>query len=216
MSPAGDSVGKAARSGGRTLKRGASRAGHAGAQATSRLSGAAEQKLTERGLAPGQLVEAVAENAAVAREEALKGSRRARKKFEKNAKRTRKQLAKNAKKAGKKAEKQAKSKKIDAKKAGKKIRGKADRKAAKAEAKLQQKLDKKQRKQQRSRRKWPIVVGLGAAAAAVYVVRSKNAEAQFEQDTLGSRAQTPSGGAPEHNGQHAPESAPGARSTEHS
>lgn len=211
MSPTGDSVGKAARSSARTLKREARRAGHAGTQATSRLSDAAERKLTERGLAPGQLVEALTENAAVAREEAVKTTKRARKKIEKNSRRTRKQLAKSAKKAGKKADKKARNVQADAKRSGKKIRGKADKKAAKAEAKLERKLNKKD---QRGRRKWPIVVGLGAAAAAVYVVRSKNAEAQFEQDTLGSRVPTPTAGAPEHNGQHAPDAAPGARSTE--
>lgn len=212
MSPTGESVGKAARSGARTLKRRASRAGHAGAHATSRLGDAAEQKLTERGLAPGQLVEALAENAAVARDEAVKTTRRARKKIEKNAKRTRKQLAKSAKKAGKKADKKAKVAQAEAKKSGKKMRGKADKKAAKAQAKLDAKVNKKER----GRRKWPIVLGLGAAAAAVYVVRSQNAEAQFEQDTLGSRVPTPTSGAPEHNGQHAPDAAPGARSTERS
>ncbi|MGH3622645.1 MAG: hypothetical protein ACRDQ5_12765 [Sciscionella sp.] len=206
MSPAGDNVGKAARSGVRTLKRGAARAGQVGAQATSRFSEVAEQKLTERGLAPQQLAGAVAENAAVARDELVKTTRRARKKIEKNAKGTRKELTKKAKKAGKKADKRAKDAREAGKKAGKKaskkIRHKADKKAAKAQRKLDKKSNVKQR-----RRRVPILLGLGAAAATVYVVRSKaNNPAKFEHDTLGSRGPTPTSGAPEQNGQHSPSS----------
>jgi hypothetical protein len=61
MSQAGETVGKAVGSGWQAARRGAKRAGQAGAEATTRAALAADRKLTERGVAPRQLAEALAE-----------------------------------------------------------------------------------------------------------------------------------------------------------
>jgi hypothetical protein len=101
MARAGETVGKAVGTGLLVVRRGAQRAGQAGAEATVRAAHVAEQKLAERGVAPKQLTEALAEGAEVAREEVAKTTRRTRRKLARTAKSTRKELGKAAKQARK-------------------------------------------------------------------------------------------------------------------
>ena len=179
MTRAGETVGKAVGSGWRSARRNAKRAGLAGAEATSRAAHAADRKLTEHGLAPRQVAEALAESAEVARQEVAKTTRRARRKLAKTAKHTRKDLAKAAKQArkdaaksktAKRATKSAKQAKADAKKLKSQV--KADVKALKAKAAGEK---------PKSKRRWPKVMLLVIVASGVaYVVRGK-AMAQDEQ-----------------------------------
>lgn len=147
----------------------------------------AEQKLTEHGLDPQQLTQALGENAAVARDEVVKTTRRAGKKIAKNARRTRKELARNAKEAAKQA-----------RRGGKKTLSKLDKKVTKAARKAEKKASR--------RRRWPWIVGLGlAAAATAYAVRSRTAAPTTLESDLSIDNEEPPTGAPEHNGsgQHA-------------
>lgn len=147
----------------------------------------AEQKLTEHGLDPQQLTQALGENAAVARDEVVKTTRRAGKKIAKNARRTRKELTRNAKETAKQA-----------RRGGRKVLSKLDKKAAKVARKAEKKASR--------RRRWPWIVGLGlAAAAGAYAVRSRTAAPAALEDDLSIDNEQPPTGAPEHNGsvQHA-------------
>lgn len=176
MTRAGETVGKAVSSGLVAARRNAKRAGQAGVEATSRAARKADRKLTERGVAPRQLAEALAESAEVARQEVAKTTRRARRKLAKTAKHTRKDLAKAAKHARKdaaksKAAKSAKQAKADAKKLKASLMTEAvklkDR--ARAEAVALHLAEAPKRK-----RRWPRVLLLVIVAGGIaYVVRSK-------------------------------------------
>ncbi|MFI7677208.1 hypothetical protein [Actinophytocola sp. NPDC049390] len=176
MTRAGETVGKAARSGWRSARHNAKRAGLAGAEATSRAAQAADRKLTERGLAPRQVAEALAEGAEVARQEVAKTTRRARRKLAKTAKHTRKDLAKAAKQARRDA---AKSR--SAKQAGKSVKqAKADAKKLKSQVKAEAKAVKARAAagsdQPKRKRRWPKLMLLVIVASGIaYVVRSKAA-----------------------------------------
>jgi hypothetical protein len=186
---------KAARKGAHAVRRGVDRAKQAGVEAAA----VAEQKLTERGIAPQQLASALVEGADVARKEAAKTTRRTRKKLVAKAKETRKDLAKAAKKARK-----------DAGKARKKARNSdfakqalATAKQLKADAKAAA-TDAKQAKKENKRRKWPWLVGLAAVAAgAAYVLRSKPEE-QVPESKPTPQAPEAARPAAERNGQHVP------------
>jgi hypothetical protein len=188
---------KAARKGVLAVRRGVDRAKQAGVEAAA----VAEQKLTERGIAPQQLASALAEGADVARKEAAKTTRRTRKKLVAKAKATRKDLAKAAKKARKdagKARKKAKGSDLakQAMATAKQLR--ADAKAAAVNAKKAKKENK--------RRKWPWMVGLAAVAAgAAYVLRSKP-EPQAPEPKPAPKASDAPRPAAERNGQHVPSS----------
>ncbi|OLF06299.1 hypothetical protein BLA60_32150 [Actinophytocola xinjiangensis] len=169
MSRAGDTVGKAVGSGWLAVRRGARRAGQASAEATIRAAQAADQKLTERGVAPQQLGAALAESAGLARQEVARTTRRTRKRLARTAKHTRKELAKAAEQARRdakrskpvtKATKTAKRTRAEAAKLA--ARTKREAKAMKAE----QVRDK--------RRRWPKVFLLIVVASGVaYVVRGR-------------------------------------------
>ncbi len=177
MTRAGETVGKAARSGWRSARHNAKRAGLAGAEATSRAAQAADRKLTERGFAPRQVAEAIAEGAEVARQEVARTTRRARRKLAKTAKHTRKDLAKAAKQARKEAAKSktAKQARMSAKQA------KADAKKLKSQVKAEAKALRTRAAEatsgrQQRRRRWPKVMLLVIIASGIaYVVRSKTA-----------------------------------------
>jgi hypothetical protein len=185
MTRAGETVGKAVGSGWLATRRGAERAGQAGVEAASRAAKTADRKLTERGLAPRQLSEAIAEGAEVARQEVVKTTRRARRKLAKTAKHTRKDLAKAAKQArkdagksktAKRARKSAKQARADAKKlkASFKVEAAKLRQRAQDEAVALKLMDAPKRK-----RRWPKFLLLAAIAGGVaYVVRSKAAAQQ--------------------------------------
>ncbi len=182
MNRAGETVGKAVSTGLLAARRGAKRAGQAGAEATSRAAHTADRKLTERGVAPRQLAEALAEGAEVARHEVARTTRRARRKLAKTAKHTRKDLAKAAKqarkdalksKAVKQAQKSAKQAKADAKalKASFKADAQKLRMRAKEEA-AALKAESPKRK-----RRWPKLLLLMIVAGGVAVVaRGKTAQ----------------------------------------
>lgn len=165
MTRAAQTAEKAARKGVLAVRRGVDRAMQAGAEAAT----VAEQKLTERGIAPQQLAGALAESADVARKEAVKSTRRTRKKLAGKAKQTRKDLAKTAKKARKDAGKTRK-RAVNSDLAKQAM---ATAKQLKVEAKsaaVQAKLAKKQSK----RRRWPWLVGIAALGAGVaYALRAK-------------------------------------------
>lgn len=173
MSRAGETVGKAVGSGWIAVRRGAKRAGKAGAEATVRAAHAADKKLTERGVAPQQMTEAIAESAEVARQEVVKATRRTRRKLAKTTKHARKELTKAAKHArkeakggGAKVKKSAKQAKIDAKELRASIKAEiADLKARAKEADGPKK-----------KRRWPKVLLIAVVATGVaYVVRSRSA-----------------------------------------
>jgi hypothetical protein len=178
MTRAGETVGKAVSSGLVAARRNAKRAGQAGAEATSRAAYKADRKLTERGVAPRQIAEALAESAEVARQEVAKTTRRARKKLAKTAKHTRKDLAKAAKQARKdaaksRAVKSAKQAKADAKKLKASVRTEAVKLATRAreEAAALNLAAAPKRK-----RRWPKVLLLAIVAGGIaYLVRSKAA-----------------------------------------
>jgi lipopolysaccharide export system protein LptC len=178
MTRAGETVGKAVGSGWVAFRRGAKRASKAGAEATVRAAHAADKRLTERGVAPSQVTEALLEGAEVARQELAKASRRTRRKLAKTTQHTKKELAKAAKqakkeakksKAGKQVSKSAKQAKKDAKEMKAAI--KAEIATLKARAKEVDGGGKK--------RRWPKVVLLVIVASGVaYVVRGKAAAQQ--------------------------------------
>jgi hypothetical protein len=185
MSRAGETVGKAVGSGWLAVRRGARRAGQVSTEATIRAAQAADQKLTERGVAPQQLGAALAEGAELARQEVAKTTRRTRKKLARTAKRTRKDLAKAAKQARKdakrskparRAAKTAKQARADAKKMRAALLVEAARLKEKArEEAVALKLAEAPRK----RRRWPKVLLLTVAAAGVaYVVRGMSTPAE--------------------------------------
>jgi len=182
MSRAGETVGKAVGSGWLAVRRGAKRAGQASAEATIRAAQATDRKLTERGVAPQQLSQAVAEGAELARQEVVKTTRRTRKKLARTAKHTRKELAKAAKQArkdarkskpAKRAEKTAKQAKADAKRMRATLKAEAARLKERArEEAVAMKLAEAPR-----RRRWPKVLLLTVAAAGVaYVVRAMTSQ----------------------------------------
>jgi len=185
MTRAGETVGKAVGSGWQSAQRGAKRAGPSGAEATIKAAQAADRKLTEHGVAPRQLTEALVEGAEIARQEVVKTTRRARRKLAKTAKHTRKDLAKAAKQAHKDAKKSKPVKR--AKKSAKQI--KQDAKALKASFKVEAaKLKERAREEAvalkladapKRKRRWPKVLLLTIVAGGVaYVVKSKAAERQ--------------------------------------
>jgi predicted ATP-dependent protease len=176
MTRAGETVGKAVGSGWLAVRRSAKRAGQAGADATTKAAHVADRKLTERGVAPQQLAEALAEGAEVARQEVMKSTRRARKKLARTAKHTRKELAKAAKQARKEAKKSkparqaAKSVKQARREAQeRKASLKADMARLKAELR-EQAAALKHADAPKKRRRWPKVLLLTVIAAGVAVV----------------------------------------------
>lgn len=196
MSRAGDTVGKAVGTGWLAVRRGAKRAGQASAEATIRAAQAADQKLTERGVAPQQLGAALAESAGLARQEVSKSTRRTRKRLARTARHTRKELAKAAAQARRdakrskpvrKAAKAAKRTRADAAKLGARARREA------AALRAGQAHEKK-------RRRWPKVLLLVVVASGVaYVVRGRSRPEEPEP------VPEPRGGV-ETNGQDSPES----------
>lgn len=181
MSRAGETVGKAVGSGWLAVRRGARRAGQASADATIRAAHAADQKLTERGVAPQQLGAALAESAGLARQEVAKTTRRTRKKLARKAKHTRKDLMKAAKQARKDAKrsapvqrgaKAAKRAKADVRRTKATLRAEAARlKSMARDEAVALKLAEAPKK----RRRWPKVLLLAVVAAGItYVVRSKS------------------------------------------
>ncbi|MGH3438410.1 MAG: hypothetical protein ACRDRN_18320 [Sciscionella sp.] len=183
-----NSAADAARGGLRVLKRKAGKAGQV-----------AEETLSARGLAPEQLADAVAGPASTARAEVAETTRRASKKLAKHAKRAGKELARSSKQAREDARQAAKDARRSGRKAAAKIAEDIDKKATKAQ--------KKARKAAKgSRRRWPLLLGVGAVAIGVtYVVRSRAAAAQAEQDQpLGTGPHSPIGTpATNGSGQHA-------------
>jgi hypothetical protein len=184
MTRAGETVGKAVGSGWRSARHNAIRAGQAGAEATSRAALAADRKLTERGVAPRQLAEALAEGAEVARQEVVKTTRRARRKLAKTAKHTRKDLAKAAKQARKdavksKSAKQARKSVKQAKADAKKLKSQFRTEAAKLRTRAREEAAALKLVEPKRKRRWPKVVLLAIVAGGIaYVVRSKVAEQQ--------------------------------------
>jgi hypothetical protein len=179
MNRAGETVGKAVSSGWVAARRGAKRAGQAGVDATSRAAHTAETKLTERGVAPRQLAEALAEGAEVARQEVAKTTRRARRKLAKTAKHTRKDLAKAAKQARKdavksKAAKRARKSVKQAKSDAKKLKASAKTEATKLKSRAREQAAALSAESPKRKRRWPklllLVIVAGGVAA---VVRSK-------------------------------------------
>lgn len=180
MTRAGETVGKAVGSGWRSARQNAKRAGLAGADVTSRAAQAADRKLTERGFAPRQVAEAIAEGAEVARQEVAKTTRRARRKLAKTAKHTRKDLAKAAKRARRDA-----SKSKTAKQTRKSVKqAKADAKKLKAQfrteaAKLKTRAKVAAGAEPKQKRRWPKVILFAIIAGGIaYVVRGKVAAQQ--------------------------------------
>jgi hypothetical protein len=176
MTRAGETVGKAVGSGWLAVRRSAKRAGQAGADATTKAAHAADRKLTERGVAPQQLAEALAEGADVARQEVKKSTRRARKKLSRTAKHTRKELAKAAKQARKEAKKSK-----PAQRAAKSVeQARREAKARKASLKADMARLKSELKEQaaaakladapKKRRRWPKVLLLTIVATGIAVV----------------------------------------------
>lgn len=151
MTRAGESVGKAVRS----VRRGAVRAGHVGADAAVQLAHNAEGRLAERGLTKDYVRGVVADKAGVLvekAEEVEKSTRRGRKQLAKRAQGMRKDVLKAAERARKEA----------------KVRAKDVRKAAK-----QARRELAAGKQPKHRR-WPWVLGVFAAAAvAGYIALTK-------------------------------------------
>jgi len=205
MNRAGETVGKAVSSGWVAARRGAKRAGQAGVDATSRAAHSADRKLTERGVAPKQLAEALVEGAEVARQEVAKTTRRARRKLAKTAKHTRKDLAKAAKqarkdaknsKAAKRARKSAKQAKSDAAKLKSSVKAEATRLKSQAAA-LAAESPKKRK------RRWPKVLLLAIVAGGITAV-VRNKAAQQEDAVPTPRQEEPTKPAPAdatHNGQ---------------
>ena len=154
MTRAGESVGKAVR----TVRRGAVRAGHAGADAAVQLAGRAEGKLAERGVTRDHIRDVVADKAGVLvekAEEVEKSTRRGRKQFVKKAKGVRKDVVKDARSRAKGVHKAAKQ-------------ARKDLAAAKHP----------------KHRRWPWVLGVFAAAAvAGYIALTKRPqEVHLEED----------------------------------
>jgi hypothetical protein len=174
MNRAGETVGKAVSSGWLAARRNAKRAGQAGVDATSRAAHTADRKLTERGVAPKQLAEALAESAEVARQEVVKTTRRARRRLAKKAKHTRKDLAKAAKQARKDAAKSKAAK--QARKSAKQVKAEASKlkTRAKEEAAALKLMQSPKRK-----RRWPKLLLLTIVAGGIaYVMRSRTAAQQ--------------------------------------
>jgi hypothetical protein len=110
MTPAAETTRRAVGTRMRSIGLRAARAGRIGRDRATRAAAAADQALTERGMAPQRLAQALAESAGVAGEELAKTTQRARKRMAGNAKRTRQDLARiatQARKARAVAEKKA-------------------------------------------------------------------------------------------------------------
>jgi hypothetical protein len=207
MTRAGETVGKAVSSGWVAARRGAKRAGQASADATSRAAHTADRKLTERGVAPRQLAEALAESAEVARQEVTKSTRRARRKLAKTAKHTRKDLAKAAKqarkdaaksKAVKSARKTAKQAKADAVKLKASVRAEA----VKLKTRAREEAAALAAQSPKRRRRWPKLLLLAIIAGGVaYVVRSKAAQEDSLPAPRPAEPATPEKADASHNGQ---------------
>ncbi|HWE90822.1 MAG TPA: hypothetical protein VG317_15290 [Pseudonocardiaceae bacterium] len=148
MTPAAETTRGAVDARMRSLRLGMARAGRIGRDRATRAAAATEQALTERGMAPQRLAQALAENAGVAGEELAKTTRRARKRMAGNAKRTRQDLARIAKQA-------------------RKARAVAERKAAKAANSAGR----------RRRWPWLLGAG-AIGLAITYAVRARQAAAQ--------------------------------------
>ena len=178
MTRAGETVGKAVGSGWVAARRNAKRAGKAGAEAAVRAAHAADKKLTERGVAPQQVTDALLESAEVARQEVAKATRRTRRKLAKTTQHTKKELAKAAKQARKEAKNSKAAKHVvksakQAKKDAKEMRSaiKAEIATLKSRAK---EVDGGKKK-----RRWPKVVLMAIVATDVaYVVRGRMAAQQ--------------------------------------
>jgi hypothetical protein len=161
MTRAGESVGKAVR----TVRRGAVRAGHAGADAAVQLAERAEGKLAERGVTRDHILDVVADKAGVLvekAEEVEKSTRRGRKQLAKRARGVRKDVVRAAERARRETRSRAK----DVHKAAKRAR--KDLATAKHP----------------KRRRWPWVLGVFAAAAvAGYIALTKRPqEVRLEED----------------------------------
>ncbi|MBW4719488.1 hypothetical protein [Saccharothrix obliqua] len=158
MTRAGESVGKAVGTGLRAVRRGAVRAGHAGADAAATWAERAEGKLAERGVTADHVRNVVVDRAGALAEKAGE--------VEKSTRKSRKQLAKKAKgyrkdvlKAAERARKETRSRAKDVRKAAKQAR--KDYAAA----------------QPRKHRRWPWLLGLAAAVGvAAYVALTRRPE----------------------------------------
>lgn len=207
MTRAGETVGKAVSSGWVAARRGAKRAGQASADATSRAAHTADRKLTERGVAPRQLADALVEGAEVARQEVAKTTRRARRKLAKTAKHTRKDLAKAAKqarkdaaksKAVKSARKTAKQAKADAAKLKASVRAEA----VKLKTRAREEAAALAAQSPKRKRRWPKLMLLAIIAGGVaYVVRSKAAQEESLPAPRPAEPVTPEKADASHNGQ---------------
>ncbi|MEU6154864.1 hypothetical protein ABZ816_33225 [Actinosynnema sp. NPDC047251] len=159
MARAGESVGKAVGTGLRAVRRGAVRAGHAGADAAVTWAERAEGKLAERGVTAEHVRGVVADRAGALvekAEEVEKSTRKSRKRLAKKAKGVRKDVAKVADRARKET----------------RIRAKDVRKAAK-----QARKDFAAAQRPKKSRKWPWLLGLVAAVAvAGYVALTRRPE----------------------------------------
>ncbi|MEV0677002.1 hypothetical protein AB0I60_10800 [Actinosynnema sp. NPDC050436] len=159
MARAGESVGKAVGTGLRAVRRGAVRAGHAGADAAVTWAERAEGKLAERGVTADHVRGLVADRAGALvekAEEVEKSTRKTRKQLAKRAKGVRKDVAKAADRARKET----------------RTRAKDVRKAAK-----QARKDFAAAQRPKKGRKWPWLLGLVAAVAvAGYVALTRRPE----------------------------------------
>jgi hypothetical protein len=182
MNRAGETVGKAVSTGLLAARRGAKRAGQAGAEATSRAAHTADRKLTERGVAPRQLAEAFVEGAEVARQEVAKTTRRARRKLAKTAKHTRKDLAKAAKQARKdavrsKAVKQAQKSAKQAKADVKQLKASVKDEARKLRTRAKEEAAALKAEAPKRKRRWPkLLLLLIVAGGVTAVVRNRTAQ----------------------------------------
>ncbi|KAA2263745.1 hypothetical protein F0L68_09695 [Solihabitans fulvus] len=199
MTRAGESVGKAVGTGLRAVRRGAVRAGHAGAEVTAQVAAKAEHKLAEHGVAPEQLRDTLVDKA----DEVGKTTRRARKELAKQGTRLAKKgdrkraellakaedirdevlhaadraRAESTDRAGDlraKAIGRAKDLRAEAKDRARDIRSEAKGRAKDVRKAAKQAGKDYRAEQPKGRRRWPWVLGLVAtAAAAGYVVLSR-------------------------------------------
>jgi hypothetical protein len=197
MSPTREILDPDVDSGVAAVRENAARVGRAGAEAArslgENLAATAEGQLSERGLAPAQISETLAENAELARQELVRSSAESGKQLARNAGETRKEL-------GKRAEAVRKQARAEAAKQAKK----GAKKPGKAGPKGGQKAGQKAGKQPAASRaagapRLLIVLGLISVLGAIaYVVRRRAAErVQAEQERL---AGTAPPGSPEADG----------------
>lgn len=176
MTRAGETVGKAVGSGWLAVRRSAKRAGQAGADATTKAAHVADRKLTERGVAPQQLAEALAEGAEVARQEVMKSTRRARKKLARTAKHTRKELAKAAKQARKEAKKSKPAQTLkQARKDAKERKASLKADMAKLKSEIKEQAAAMKLADAPKKRRWPKVLLLTVVVAGLAAVARSRA-----------------------------------------